>query len=92
MRFYPWVPRMNNIPPFVLGPRRYRVCVCTILLVHAGLLARMATLNAPVFDEKAHLPSGLSHWQLGTFDLYRVNQPLIRMIASAPLLPLDLKT
>lgn len=62
------------------------IAVWAILFAHALLLARIACINAPVFDEIAHLPAGLSHWQFGNFDLYRVNPPLMRMIAAIPLL------
>jgi 4-amino-4-deoxy-L-arabinose transferase-like glycosyltransferase len=40
----------------------------------------------PVADEIAHLPSGISHWEFGRFDLYRVNPPLVRVIATTPIL------
>jgi len=30
------------------------------------------------------MAAGLSHWQFGRFDLYRVNPPLVRLIATAP--------
>ncbi|MEZ6063263.1 MAG: glycosyltransferase family 39 protein [Planctomycetaceae bacterium] len=66
--------------------RQHHSAVWLILVIHAGLLARIAVVNAPVFDECAHLPSGLSHWQTGTFDLYLVNPPLVRMLASLPVL------
>lgn len=57
-----------------------------ILLAHGTLVAFLAIRNAPNVDETAHLAAGLSHWSLGSFDLYRVNPPLIRMIATLPLL------
>ncbi|WP_010586673.1 ArnT family glycosyltransferase [Schlesneria paludicola] len=68
------------------------IAVWAILFVHALLLARIAYINAPVFDEIAHLPAGLSHWKFGNFDLYRVNPPLMRMIASTPLLLINPQT
>ncbi len=40
---------------------------------------------SPTIDEPAHLAAGLAHWTTGDFTLYRVNPPLIRMLASAPL-------
>ena len=46
----------------------------------------MAWANSPVHNEVGHLPAGLSHWQNGTFQLYRVNPPLVRMIAALPVL------
>jgi hypothetical protein len=34
--------------------------------------------------EPAHLAAGLAHIEKGRFDLYRVNPPLVRMVAAAP--------
>jgi Dolichyl-phosphate-mannose-protein mannosyltransferase len=56
--------------------------VAGLLLGHCVMLAWIGLVHAPVFDEIAHLPSGISHWSLGSFDLYRVNPPLPRMIAA----------
>lgn len=66
--------------------------VAIILLFHAGLLAWMAWVNSPVENEVAHLPAGLSHWEYANFDLYRVNPPLVRMLAAAPLLLIQPRT
>lgn len=38
----------------------------------------------PTVDEIAHLPSGVSHWEFNNFDLYRVNPPLVRILAGLP--------
>lgn len=62
------------------------VVVLLLLLGHAGLLAWSATRHSPSIDEVGHLPAGLSHWHLGRFDLYRVNPPLIRLVAALPVL------
>jgi hypothetical protein len=35
-------------------------------------------------DEYAHLPAGLSHWELGKFSLYRENPPLVRSLVAFP--------
>ncbi len=61
------------------------VAIAVMLGIHAVLLARIAMVNAPVYDEIAHLVSGRSHWLFGEFSLYRVNPPLMRMIAASPL-------
>ena len=57
-----------------------------LLAVHAGLLSFGAWQHSPSWDEVAQLPAGLSHWQLGMFDLYRVNPPLVRAVAAIPVL------
>ncbi len=57
-----------------------------MMAVHAALLGWGARRHSPSWDEAAHLPAGLSHWQLATFDLYRVNPPLVRTVAALPVL------
>ena len=53
------------------------------------LVGWIAARKSPVMDEPAHLVPGISHWQFGTFDLYRVNLPLVRMVAAIPVLAAD---
>lgn len=78
------------IPNTLNFHRQLRICltanvhsitVWAALMIHGLLLGWISIVNAPMFDEIAHFPSGLAHWRLGTFDLYRVNPPLMRMIA-----------
>jgi 4-amino-4-deoxy-L-arabinose transferase-like glycosyltransferase len=57
-----------------------------LLLIHAGLLAYGAAVHSPAIDEVGHMAAGLSHWQLGNFDLYHVNPPLVRSVAAVPVL------
>ena len=57
-----------------------------ILTFHALMLGWMAYAHSPLMDEPAHLASGLSHWKYHSFDLYRVNPPLVRSIVAIPLL------
>ncbi|HLN26334.1 MAG TPA: glycosyltransferase family 39 protein [Gemmataceae bacterium] len=54
------------------------------LIGYAGLLIWLDLRNAPAVDEVGHLAAGVASWELGTFDLYPVNPPLLRIIASAP--------
>ncbi|MDA1053645.1 MAG: glycosyltransferase family 39 protein [Planctomycetota bacterium] len=61
-------------------------------MTHASLLAWGATLHSPNVDEAAHLVAGLSHWTFARFDLFRVNPPLVRMVASLPVLVAAPKT
>ncbi len=60
------------------------VLVAGMLLIHALLLGASASLNSPTHLEPAFLAAGVSHWQLSTFELYRVNPPLPRMVAALP--------
>src|SRR4051794_39400286 len=63
----------------------YRLATAMTLIIHAGLLAWGAYQHSPTIDEVGHLPAGLYHWQTGRFELYRVNPPLVRLIATWPL-------
>ena len=68
--------------------RRRLVAAAVVLLlaVHAGLLAYSATRHSPTMLEPALLAAGLSHWEFGRFELYRVNPPLVRMVAALPVM------
>jgi hypothetical protein len=55
-----------------------------ILVIVAVLHSWAAFTYAPTTDEVAHLPAGLSNWQLGRFELYSVNPPLVKMVAAVP--------
>ncbi|MCI0642806.1 MAG: hypothetical protein L0Y70_27305, partial [Gemmataceae bacterium] len=55
-----------------------------ILTVHAGLLANGAVVHSPAIDEVGHFPAGLGIWREGRFDLYAVNPPLVRAVATLP--------
>ena len=80
--------------------RRFRVSMCSatratvvfLLTAHATLLAWQAWRYSPTIDEPAHLVAGLSHWKFGRFELYRVNPPLVRLVAALPMLLVDPKT
>ncbi len=65
-----------------------RRAVAAILIVNTLLLGYSAYTHSPTLNEPAHLVAGLSHWRFCRFDLYRVNPPLIRMIATLPLMAL----
>jgi hypothetical protein len=58
----------------------------SLLSIHGGLLAYAATCHSPTALEPALLASGISHWRFGRFELYRVNPPLVRAVASLPVL------
>jgi len=53
-----------------------------ILLMHVVLIAWIDLRNSPTIDELGHLAAGIATWKLGTFDIYRVNPPLVRTIAA----------
>ncbi|MBN72974.1 MAG: hypothetical protein CME32_27280 [Gimesia sp.] len=68
-----------------------KVLVALLLTVHAGLLAWSSTKHSPNWNEHAHLVAGLSHWKFARFELYRVNPPLVRLVAALPVLTTDVK-
>lgn len=70
----PETPRLSTRPAAVL------------LAIHAALLAYGAAVHSPTYNEPAHLVAGLSYWHFGTFEVYSVNPPLVRMVAAIPVL------
>ena len=74
------------------SPRGAWVVVVLLLAIQSGLLAYSAYVHSPTLNEPAHLAAGISHWQFGEFGLYRVNPPLIRMVAALPVLAAGVKT
>jgi hypothetical protein len=63
-----------------------------VLSTHALLLGWIAWRNSPTVGEVPHLAAGLSHWVFGSFDLYRVNPPLVRCLAALPVLCCNART
>lgn len=60
------------------------VCLGSIAFTIALLINAVAC--SPTVDEPGHLAAGVSYWRLGQFHLYRVNPPLIKLIAAIPAL------
>ena len=67
-------------------PKAARQVVLALLVVHTGLLAYSAYVHSPTLNEPGHLVAGLSHWKFGRFEVYRVNPPLVKMIAALPVM------
>lgn len=61
-----------------------RYWLAALLSLHAVLLACSGWQQSPTLNEPGHLLAGLHHWRTGEFTLYRVNPPLIRLVASIP--------
>src|SRR5215210_2576456 len=68
-----------------LSPGIVTVACCCVLL-HSLCLLWSAPQHSPVVDEPGHLVAGISYWQKGQFDLYKVNPHLVRLVALLPLL------
>jgi len=76
---------------WLLSARGQTISVLVLLLTQAGLLAYSATRHSPTHLEPAFLAAGISHWQFGRFELYRVNPPLVRMVAALPVMAVGCK-
>lgn len=63
-----------------------RIIVGLPLLANVLLLSWGAWRHSPSPDEVGHLVAGLSHWDAGRFELFRVNPPLVRAVAALPVL------
>ncbi len=61
---------------------RWWLVLSLLVGCHIALGVNDALRSFPTVDEIGHLPAGVSHWSFGRFDLYRVNPPLVRMIAT----------
>jgi 4-amino-4-deoxy-L-arabinose transferase-like glycosyltransferase len=61
-----------------------RLVIVLLIVVHVIFLALLSFKDSPTNIEIAHLPSGLSHWEHGTFYYFKQNPPLVRLIASLP--------
>jgi Dolichyl-phosphate-mannose-protein mannosyltransferase len=59
--------------------------LASLLVLQAALAISSSWRNSPCYDEVGHFAAGLHHWETGTFDLYRVNPPLSRLVATLPL-------
>jgi hypothetical protein len=65
--------------------RKFGWIACGLLLVAHGTLAVDAARQHNItMDEGGHLLSGLIAWEYGRVDVYPVNPPLIKLIASFP--------
>ena len=60
--------------------------ICYLFFIALFMIMAMENIasNPVLIDEYAHIPAGVSHWQLGRHNLYRENPPLVRMISSFP--------
>ncbi len=57
-----------------------------LLTVGVTTLAGVCScLHTPPLYELGHLPAGICHWEYCRYELYRVNPPLARMVATLPL-------
>lgn len=79
-------------PETSVSPQLVRYLVVALLVVQTLLLGYLAIRQSPNANEPGHLAAGVSNWQSGRFELYRVNPPLIRMIGALPVVMAGVKT
>lgn len=75
-----------------VDPRIVHCIVAVLLAIQFAMLANAAKVHSPTLLEPAHLAAGVSNWQFARFDLYRVNPPLVRMLAALPILAVGCET
>ena len=74
------------------GGRTGWLLVVGLLLIHYALAASSLVRENPTVDEVLHLPAGITYWQTGSFQLYRHNPPLVKLVAALPALALRPET
>lgn len=84
--------RQGTASVMAMHSRTHSIAASILIAIQASLLAFSATRHTPTHLEPAFLAAGLSHWEFGRFELYRVNPPLVRMVAALPVLAVDHKT
>ena len=81
-------PAPASIPPADAARWTRQTCigVCSLLAIHTLLLGWLAAVYSPTYDEPGHLAAGYRIWTTGRADLYIVNPPLVKTVATWPLL------
>ena len=70
---------------------RVKGAVLLLLLVMVTEIALSTRQESPSWDEGDHIFSGYMNWKTGEYSLNPEHPPLVKLIATLPLLPLDLK-
>ena len=64
-----------------------RWCALALLAGHLALVVGNIWVHSDTLYESMHLASGIVAWRTGRLDAYRVNPPLVRMLAALPATP-----
>ncbi|MDR1962672.1 MAG: glycosyltransferase family 39 protein [Planctomycetaceae bacterium] len=83
---------MDNTDDSVQKFRDTWIFVIVLLFVHSLLLGYAAACHSPTALEPPLLAAGVSHWELGRYELYRVNPHLVRMVAAIPVMLVGCET
>ena len=87
------LPRTGVPPGTRAGARLPGRCLLGLVIaVYTVIVVIEALVHSPNANECAHLIAGVSHWQLGRFELYRVNPPLVRAVAALPAVVIGCET
>lgn len=62
-----------------------------LVLILVAQVALSTLQESPSWDEGDHIYAGYMNWKHGEYDLNPEHPPLVKLIATIPLLPLDLK-
>ncbi len=82
---------LQSVYRYLERPYIARGAVFVLLVIQSGLLAYSAYVHSPTLNEPGHLVAGLSHWKFGRFEVYRVNPPLVKMVAALPVMAVGYK-
>jgi len=76
----------RSIPTTSFRSRKLlHISIITLLLgIQTFVLAWEGSFDGPTWDEVGHFAAGLEHWKHWQFELFSVNPPLIRLVATAP--------
>ena len=72
--------------------RQWAILAAVALVLIMITEVALSTLQeSPSWDEGDHIYAGYMNWKHGEYDLNPEHPPLVKLIATLPLLPLDLK-
>ncbi|MGA2568876.1 MAG: glycosyltransferase family 39 protein [Terracidiphilus sp.] len=89
------VPGDASVPPTIariLNKFTVPMAVLILILVMIGEVALSTRQESPSWDEGDHIYAGYMNWKNGEYDLNPEHPPLVKLVATLPLVPLDLKT
>lgn len=75
------------------GPQQLtKIAAAILLTIHALLLTGCAIRYSFTWTEIGLLPAGIIDWRHGDLEVFRVNPPLVRMLATLPLIAAGVDT
>ena len=79
------MPTLNQ-PQSPIPTKLIYILAALLLLAQWGTAQWSLRHENPTIDEVLHLPAGISYWQTAKFRLYHHNPPLVKLLASWPVL------